>query len=46
MQKAKRIYGDPVPEVVKARLDRELNSIIGNWICCYVYNSSKLVTNH
>jgi DNA polymerase-3 subunit alpha (Gram-positive type) len=27
---AAAIYGDPLPEVIKARLDRELNSIINN----------------
>ncbi|MCQ2414789.1 MAG: PolC-type DNA polymerase III [Lachnospiraceae bacterium] len=28
--KAKRMYGDPIPEVVLSRLDKELNSIISN----------------
>ena len=30
MQKAEEIYGNPLPEPVKQRLDKELDSIIGN----------------
>ena len=30
MKKAEEIYGSPLPEPVKARIDKELNSIIGN----------------
>ena len=45
LEKAHRMYGDPLPELIPKRIDKELKSIIGNGYAVLYLIAHKLVKN-
>lgn len=45
LEKAHRMYGDPLPELIQKRIDKELKSIIGNGYAVLYLIAYKLVKN-
>lgn len=41
--KAKRLYGDPLPQIIQQRLDKEMGSIIRNGFAVLYWSAMKLV---
>ncbi len=45
MQRAREVYGDPLPKIIEERLDKELGSIINNGFSVMYVTAQKLVAD-